>query len=320
MKSWKKTMLFGVLVTMVCLGLAVLPALQAANSSREEKGDLIDPFELEMDQMQKREIKLQEMREVLEQEGHTFTVGDNEAMQYPLEQLCTLNPDLAGLDDIEHEWNNDDEIRNVLALPSYYMGYYTSIKNQGSCGSCWAFAICGVFEGRLKQVTGYSYNLSEQYQLDCNTYGYSCNGGWFSSHNNHKYPYGARSESCYPYVAYKKSCSSACGVYARISSWYYVGSSSGVPTTTSIKTAIQAKGSVAAAVYADYYFQAYTGGTFTRNASGNVNHAILLVGWDDSKGAWRLKNSWGTGWGESGLMWIKYGVQKVGYAANYVNY
>jgi C1A family cysteine protease len=289
-------------VTVVCLVFVCLPLLQAA-----EKAELQD-------------LKLATMKAELVKEGHTFTIDNNEAMQYSISQLCSLNPDLAGPEDMMYE-NNEADLSTTQALPSYYMGYYTPIKNQGSCGSCWAFAICGVMESHWKKLFGTNYDTSEQFQLDCNTYGYSCNGGWFTSHNNHKSAYWAKYESCYPYVAYKKTCtaSSSCN-FDYISSWYYVGTSTGVPTASSIKQKIYDKGAVAAAVYVDSYFQAYTSGTFTRNASGNVNHAILLVGWDDSKAAWRLKNSWGTGWGESGLMWIAYTSQKVGYAANYVNY
>jgi C1A family cysteine protease len=318
MKRWKKTLLFAVLVTVVCLGIAFLPSLQATATKAD-----INPFVRDNERAQKIEQDLNQMRAVIEAEGHEFTVGHNPAMQYDLKELCTLNPDLAGFDDIEHETKGAD-IDREMATRSYYMGYYTSIKNQGSCGSCWAFGIAGVFEGRILQKNGTSVNLSEQYLLDCNHYGYSCSGGWFTAQNDHMSPYGARLESCYPYVAYKQTCKTACSYAYRTTSWYYVGSSSGVPSSTSIKSKIQSNGSVTAAVYVDSYWQAYTGGVFTRNASGNVNHAILLVGWDDSLasgyGAWRLKNSWGTGWGESGLMWIKFGVQKVGYAANYVNY
>ncbi|MGE5342683.1 MAG: C1 family peptidase, partial [Candidatus Omnitrophota bacterium] len=75
---------------------------------------------------------------------------------------------------------------------------------------------------------------------------------------------------------------------------------------------------VAAAVYANSTFQAYTSGCFSGTASGTVNHAIVLCGWDTTActtGAWKLKNSWGTGWGVSGYMWIKYGSQQVGYKA-----
>jgi len=116
----------------------------------------------------------------------------------------------------------------------------------------------------------------------------------------------------------KTTCKTTCAYAYRATSWAYCGTSSGVPSTTSIKTGIYNYGSVAAAVYANSTFQAYKSGTYNTCVSSSPNHAICLVGWDDAKGAWRLKNSWGTSWGESGLMWIKYGCNKVGYAACYV--
>jgi len=69
-------------------------------------------------------------------------------------------------------------------------------------------------------------------------------------------------------------------------------------------------------------FDYYGGGVFQTNETCTdvVNHAIVLVGWDDNQGIWILKNSWGPYWGESGYMRIKYGTSLVGYSANYVNY
>jgi hypothetical protein len=318
----KRKLLFGLLAVVVVVSLAYLPSLQAEVPSKRVDDEGVKRDDARFEEWHQR---LEEMRYVIEKEGHEFTVGHTSATKYPIEQLCTLDPEMADVDDYMHEYgefrDTEPEIDYTKALPSYYIGYYTSIKYQGSCGSCWAFAIVGVLEGAVKKFYGGNYNFSEEYLLDCNHYGYSCSGGYFSAHNDHKYPYGARWESCYPYRGSKGTCySSSCSVATRISSWYYISGSSSIPSTSSIKNKIYYKGSVAAAVYADYYFQAYSGGTFTRNASGSVNHAIILVGWDDSRGAWRLKNSWGTGWGESGLMWIKYGVQKVGYGANYVNW
>lgn len=316
----KRLWLLGLLGVVVVAAFICLPLLQAVERSKDVGQDA---FQRENDQIEERELSLEQMQTVLDREGHTFTIGHNPAMQYSLDQLCTLNPDLAGPEDIMLEGDETEGLDYAMALPSAYTGYYTSIKNQGSCGSCWAFSIVGSFEGSYKRKTGSSPNWSEQYVLDCNPYGYSCSGGWFTAQNMNKSPYGARNESCYPYVGYKKSCSSSCSYVARVSSWYYVGSSSGVPSSSSIKQKIYDKGCVAAAVTADSYFQAYSSGCYTRNNTGSVNHAIILVGWDDSRcsgGAWRLKNSWGTGWGESGFMWIKYGVSRVGYAANYVNY
>lgn len=112
--------------------------------------------------------------------------------------------------------------------------------------------------------------------------------------------------------------------YEKIASWAYVGNDSSVPPTENIKQAIYTYGPVAAAVCVGPAFQAYGGGIFQTNessyCSGGVNHAIVLVGWDDTGGYWVLRNSWGTSWGESGYMRIKYGISNVGYAATYVVY
>jgi len=100
--------------------------------------------------------------------------------------------------------------------------------------------------------------------------------------------------------------------------WYYVGPSSGVASTDDIKNAMYNYGPIAAAVYVDSYFQAYDDGIFYETYSGSsVNHAIVLVGWNDSGGYWILRNSWASSWGESGYMRIAYGANNVGYAAAY---
>ena len=69
-------------------------------------------------------------------------------------------------------------------------------------------------------------------------------------------------------------------------------------------------------------FQNYTNGVFneipSNYASPTSNHAIVIVGWDDAKGAWLMKNSWGTNWGENGYMWIKYGSNNIGRRAAWV--
>jgi hypothetical protein len=96
-----------------------------------------------------------------------------------------------------------------------------------------------------------------------------------------------------------------------------VGNSSSVPSTTAIKNAIYTYGPISVEVAVDGYFQAYSGGVFNNNSASSLDHAVVLVGWDDTNGCWIMKNSWGTGWGESGYMRIAYGCDQIGYGAAY---
>lgn len=202
----------------------------------------------------------------------------------------------------------------------------TPIRNQGSCGSCWAFSTVSTFESLLRIQTGRSRNLSEQYLVSCNSNGWGCNGGWFA-HDYHWWKKvsgenqaGAVNESTKPYTARDTRCNPPNAKTARLSGWSYVGSSGGVPSTSAIKNAIYNHGPVAAAVCSNSAMGSYRGGVFSGPSCSGVNHAINIVGWNDDGGYWIMRNSWGTGWGENGYMRIKYGTSRIGYAANYARY
>lgn len=191
-------------------------------------------------------------------------------------------------------------------------GKVTSVKNQGSSGSAWAFAAIGSYESAILVDNGPSENLSEQYLLDCD------GSSIPSLVSDWGFPYmmdGTPREGSYS--AGGLSDLPGCFKCYPISAWYFVGDSSSVPGTTDIKQAIYDHGPVCAAVYASSAFQAYTGGIFNYNQSGSVNHGVVLVGWNDDSNYWILKNSWGTAWGESGYMRIAYGCNQVGYGAAY---
>jgi len=121
--------------------------------------------------------------------------------------------------------------------------------------------------------------------------------------------------------ARQESCRSPWGPrYDIYSAWYISGYH--WPSVSNIKNRIQSCCHAAYAVYANTALVYYNSRCFN-NGSGcsGVNHAVLLCGWDDSKcssGAWRMQNSWGTGWGENGMAWMKYGICNIGYAASYV--
>ena len=89
-----------------------------------------------------------------------------------------------------------------------------------------------------------------------------------------------------------------------------------------LKQAILDYGPITVCVYADSAFQYYTGDVFNACTSGSVNHAVVLVGWDDAQGSdgvWILRNSWGSWWGEGGYMRIEYGCSSIGYGGLYLN-
>jgi inhibitor of cysteine peptidase len=222
-----------------------------------------------------------------------------------------------------------------LGLPSAFnwcdLGACTPVKDQGDCGSCWAFSTVGPLESSILIHDGEERDLSEQYLLSCNTDDSSCHGGWFA-HDYHQWKFplgepdaGAVYEADFPYTGEENPCYPPHTHHEKIANWEYVGGPGSVPPVSAIKQAILDHGPVSAAVCAGTAFGSYGGGVFQTNETcpHTVNHAVVLIGWDDNQGAngvWYLRNSWGPYWGESGYMRIRYGTSMVGYAANYVIY
>ena len=209
-------------------------------------------------------------------------------------------------------------------------GGCTPIKDQGHCGSCWAFSTVGVLESAIKINDGVEKDLSEQYLVSCNTDGWGCDGGlWAHDYHWNKLGQGqgeagAVYETDFAYQASDVPCGGSHPHHEKISSWAYVGSGWGIPAVADIKQAITDYGPVSVGVCAGSAMMNYTGGIFDTDESSEcwfgINHAVILVGWDDAEEVWILRNSWGTGWGENGYMQIKYGVSNVGDDANYVVY
>ena len=205
-----------------------------------------------------------------------------------------------------------------LAVPSAFdwrnisgNNFVTPIRNQGSCGSCWAFAATAALESKALITfnwPGTNLNLSEQIVLSCSGAG-SCDGGSPTTASNFIKNTGTNLETCYPYTAQNGNCSSACSNWQsstyKIDGWSYV--STGSPVASTLKNAIYTSGPVMAVfdVYTDFF--SYHSGIYSY-VSGEYEggHAILIVGWNDSDSAFIVKNSWGSGWGESGFFRIAY--------------
>ncbi len=196
-------------------------------------------------------------------------------------------------------------------------GLCTVVKDQSSCGSCWAFAGCASFESVIKIVDNNTRDLSEQWIVNCDQLYSGCDGGDWPHHLFKDS--GSVYEADLPYTAQTGTCGTSYTYHEKINGFTHIST---WPTDAEIKQAIYDYGPVWAGVNAGSHFSNYSGGILTQtDGTTPQNHAIVLVGWDDANSCWILRNSWGTGWGENGgYMRIGYGVCGVGGDATYIDY
>jgi cathepsin L len=285
--------------------------------------------------------RLQALQTEGTQKNWTFTVGYTTAMDSTLPQLTgarvptnlrQLAPKQALFANEALKLDSDTAILNHVpplvlscsassgAFDWRTLGKVTPVKNQNPCGSCWDFAALGAYESAYLIRNNVTTDTSEQHVLDCSGAG-SCGGGWYGPVWDWMITHKVVNEATLPYTAHDAACPSGLsGIYQDVA-WGYVNPSDPAhPTVAQIKAALCAHGPLAIAFMATPAFIAYTGGVYSETGVpvDTINHAVTLVGWDDAKHAWLVKNSWGTGWGISGYFWIKYGSNNIGYAAAWV--
>lgn len=178
------------------------------------------------------------------------------------------------------------------------------VKDQGQCGSSWAFGATGAVEGAVFVGTGASVSLSEQHLVDCvstaTTVG--CSGGsaedaydWMVAHG------GVCSAAAYPYTTAVGTCgATTCTPAATITGFMPVAANDDLALLTAVS-----KQPVSAAIEADENaFQFYAGGVLTDTCGSVLDHEVLVVGYgeDASVQYWKVKNSWGNAWGEAGYI------------------
>jgi C1A family cysteine protease len=181
------------------------------------------------------------------------------------------------------------------------LGAVAPVRNQGSCGSCWAFSTCSNLEGQYQIKKGTLVNLSEQELLDCDTYDYACNGGWMDNAFKWLITKGIMLEIDYPYTARKGTCKySASKVLFKTT-----GSLAVSKNEDDIAKALVERGPLAIAVDASRW-QYYTKGIMTAATCRylQLNHGVNLVGYgvEGTNKFWIIRNSWGPNWGENGYL------------------
>jgi C1A family cysteine protease len=207
------------------------------------------------------------------------------------------------------------------------LGIVGPIKDQGQCGSCWDFSGTSIVESAQFQASiaknDGTFALSEQYTLDCGQNG-GCNGDDNTTVTDWAQKTGLPTTADYgPYQASSWQCSykPAMPLFKIAAQGFCTNNNGGVADTQDIKNCMVAYGPIGCGVDASA-FDSYQAGQVMSGQGSNIDHDVVIVGWDDSKGnggAWKVRNSWGTGWGEGGYCWMEYGAYSIGSEAVWVS-
>ena len=213
-------------------------------------------------------------------------------------------------------------VKSSNAAPTSYdwrnYNRVAAVKDQGSCGSCWAFSTVANLEGLYAAKKGVIKTFSEQMLVDCDTSDSGCNGGlmeyaftWLKNNG------GIMFDSDYAYTGRKSTCRKNASKYAdfKVTGYKKLGSSYSTWSPVDeneVKEFLYETGPLAIALNADP-LQTYSSGILdlssARCPTSGINHAVTLVGYGTSGSTdyWIVKNSWGRSWGESGYFRIRRG-------------
>jgi len=258
-----------------------------------------------------------EIQRMIAENGLHWTAGKTSMMDLPSDER-QLRLGLEIPDDVKERFDKINQMPPPLLLNTQecfdwrMFGAVTPVKDQGACGSCWDFAATGAFESAYYIAEGIEPDFSELQALVCNWGGSGCNGGWMEDAYHVFMDYGAVDESCMPYRA---NDNLPCTQEECVSIAVQDGFENVPNNVNAIKNALMLGPlSTTFTVYNDFY--GYQGGCYDHADVEPLNHAVVIVGWDDEmcdgEGAWIVKNSWGETFGDDGFFYMKYGAAGIG--------
>lgn len=182
-------------------------------------------------------------------------------------------------------------------------GVVSPVKDQGDCGSCWAFSSAESLESQLR-MNGHLVNVSAQNFVDCVQADAGCGGGWMDDALAYAEKTGVENASTYPYTGTGQPCASRVAD-ATVRPTMYMNVA---PSDDALRRALLTVGPVSIALDATFNFQTYSAKDYIFNDATcdptTPDHALLLVGYNDVERYWIVKNSWNTDWGREGYIYI----------------
>merc|ERR1712003_65348 len=232
---------------------------------------------------------------------HEFT-GAMNGYDFTAKKLLRAQPDNDRV-----TWIAPENVELPAEVDWRTQGYVTPVKNQGQCGSCWAFSTTGSLEGQHFKKTGKLVSLSEQNLVDCSTkFGnHGCNGGLM----DYAFKYiksngGIDTEESYPYKAKNGKCHfSKSDVGATDTGFVDIPEGD----EAALQKAVATVGPISVAIDASHFsFQFYHSGVYNEkhSSSSQLDHGVLAVGYGTYQGTayWLVQNSWGPSWGMKGYI------------------
>ena len=200
-------------------------------------------------------------------------------------------------------------------MPAATSYIYFSLRSffffQGYCGSCWAFSATEQIESDTMRTLATTFILSPEQITQCDGAAFGCGGGWTESAYGYvKKAGGIETDADYPYTSYQGitgTCKSTASKYvAGLTSFTTITGATVSDIETNMAAYVQTTGPLSVCLDANTW-NSYTGGIMTV-CGQSVDHCVQAVGVDASTGGyWKVRNSWGTSWGESGYIQLAYG-------------
>uniref|UniRef100_A0ABM5EM83 Cathepsin L2-like n=1 Tax=Pogona vitticeps TaxID=103695 RepID=A0ABM5EM83_9SAUR len=318
-----------VLVVLLRVSAALDPALDTA---WEDWKSLHGKAYLEGEEFSRRAIWEENLR-MIEQHNweasqgkHTYRLGMNHFGDLTNEEfnqrMSCLLPDQVGPAEGNVSWFHTSANEQVPKSVDWRKeGYVTRVKDQGQCGSCWAFSATGALENLHFKKTGQRVSLSEQNLVDCswNQGNRGCQGGWpWEAFEYVRQNRGLSSEQNYPYSgkddqrcrSKRENAVGQCALVKRVKLGDEKALEEAVATVGPVAVGIDARPSG---------FQFYKSGILSCTWGGDrLNHAVLAVGYNKmgnkGKDYWILKNSWSEYWGDKGYLYLEKGSNHCGVA------